>query len=121
MASRALAVRRASPMRTRTRTRFLRRVVRRSHKMTIPVAVFAGFLPLASDVGVQLKQGNWMQAANVMEHNVIGVNPWSGKWDTQGFSHGLYPIALGFGVHILAGKLGVNRMLGRMRIPIIRI
>lgn len=121
MASRALAVRSAVPVRARTRTRFLRRVARRSHKLTIPVAVFAGFLPLASDVGVQIGQGDWLQAGQVLEHNLIGVNPWNGKWDTAGFKHGLYPIALGFVVHIIASKLGVNRMLARARVPFIRI
>ena len=31
------------------------------------------------------------------------------------------PIALGFAVHWMASKFGVNRMLGRAKVPIIRI
>ena len=97
---------------------------KRHHKkpgITIPLAVVAGFLPIGLDVGQQIKNGDWNEAGNVMVHNLLGINRWNNKWDTQGFSHGLYPIAAGFGVHWLASKLGVNRAIAKAHIPFIRI
>jgi hypothetical protein len=98
-----------------------KRKIHHKQKMTIPLAVVAGFMPLGIDVAHQLQAGEWEQAGYVLQHNLIGVNPWTGKWDTQGFSHGLYPILGGFGVHWIANKVGINRMLSQMRIPLIRI
>ena len=98
-----------------------RRKIHHKKRMTIPLAVVAGFLPLGLDVFNQLKAGEWEQASNVLQHNLIGVNPWSGKWDTQGFNHGLYPIVGGFAVHWMANKIGLNRMIARTGIPLIRI
>ena len=93
----------------------------RKKSFTLPLAVVAGFMPLAVDVGTQLKAGAWSQAGNVMTHNLTGYNPWSGKMDTQGFSHGLYPILAGFGVHKLASMVGLNRLIARSGIPFLRI
>lgn len=91
-------------------------------KMTIPLAIVGGFIPLAVDVGTQIQGGSWKQAFWVVEHNLTGINQWNGsKFDTQGFSHGLYPIAAGFGIHWLAQKLGINRMIAGSGIPLIRI
>jgi len=98
--------------------------VRRKSRFSIPIAVVAGFFPLASDVYyLGLKQEKPLQAtANILQHNLIGFNPWNaGKWDAQGFQHGLYPILMGFVLHILAGKLGLNRLLARSGIPLLRV
>lgn len=120
--TRAVAIRRAVPARRRSYS-VVRSVTRRRAKTTIPLAVVAGFLPLGLDVGAQLQSGNWKSAGQVMVHNLLGLNLFGGgnNFDSQGFAHGIYPIALGFGAHWAASKLGVNRVIARARIPLLRI
>jgi hypothetical protein len=101
--------------------------IRRHHKthrkkFELPLAVLAGFVPLATDLYCQIKDGNIKETGKVLVHNTIGFNSWSGKWDADGLKTGLFPIAAGFLVHWLIGsKLGVNRMLARTGVPFIRI
>ena len=96
---------------------------RRKVLLSLPVAVVAGFMPLAVDVGTQIKAGEWQQAGYVLEHNIVGINPWNqNKWDMEGLKRGLFPILLGFAVHrFIGGSLGLNRALARAGVPILRI
>jgi hypothetical protein len=91
-------------------------------QFTLSLAVVAGFAPLAIDVGTQIKNGNFSEAGRVAVHNLAGYNYWSNTWDMDGFKHGLFPILAGFLVHkFIGGNLGINRMLARAGIPIIRL
>jgi hypothetical protein len=85
------------------------------------LAVVAGFIPLASDIAVQVKAGDFRQAGMVAVHNTIGYNGWSKGWDMAGMKTGLFPILAGIMVHKLAGALGVNRMLAAAGIPYLRV
>lgn len=93
---------------------------RSGNGMTIPMAVVAGFMPLAVNVvsvsGGGLRRMGWMAAQALTGYDT----------DTQRFWYpnmwkGTFPIIIGIIVHSIASKLGVNRALGKAGIPFIRI
>ncbi|GAH99796.1 unnamed protein product [marine sediment metagenome] len=90
--------------------------------MTIPLGIVAGFVPYL----VNLKQG--YDAGGLGMMSMYGVRSLTGyNYETHSFSvgdmrYGLMPILLGMGVHkFIGGKLGVNRALGRAKVPFIRL
>lgn len=97
------------------------RPTRSKKKMTVSLAVIAGFVPIGADLYTQIKVGDYKQASMVAVHNLTGFNQWTGKWDTAGLKTGLLPIVAGIGVHKLAGWLGINRALAASGIPFVRI
>lgn len=95
---------------------------------TLPIAPIAGLLgavvgarPGWNSVAGAVQKGDWNDAGNVMVNYFTGYNPKSGKWEWESLKVGLIPIVAGFAVHFVASKLGINRMLGRARVPVIRI
>lgn len=97
---------------------------RRKPQITIPLAIVAGFIPAVNDVQrTHVQFGGYPKA---IIHTTAGLFGWDtvqNKWAglTQMKYAGTFPIILGFLVHWVAGKVGVNRMLGQMRIPFLRI
>lgn len=97
-------------------------------KMTLPIAVIA---PLAATVITEPSAG-WNSLLNMaqagMWQNVADIllNGWL-FYDRQrqsfDLNKGLFTklLLLGTGVHWVAGKAGVNRALGRAKVPLIRI
>lgn len=118
--SRAVAIRRTVPARRRSYS-VIRRVTRRRSNPTIPLAIVAGFAPLVRGVGQQVADGNWQGAITTLGYDLVGYNPVGGRFDTGGLRNGLYPILLGFAAHWGASKIGLNRAIGRARIPYFRI
>jgi hypothetical protein len=107
---------------TRTITRYVKVRSKRRHKsFTIPVGVVLGLVPLVNETIVGFKadgvQGAGQNALAVMTGYYPKTKTWNGAWLKQG----LMPLMLGFGVHWLASKMGVNRALGRAGIPLLRI
>lgn len=107
----------------KARRRWFRRRVggpRKKPAFTLPLAVLAGLAPGLSALW-EAKAYGFKQVANVAARDYAGYDPDTGKMTTKFLSYGLLPLLGGFLVHTLAGKLGVNRMLGRAGIPILRI
>lgn len=92
---------------------------RRSHKMTIPLAVVAGFVPPA--VGLWNRRGSATEMSNYLLQGFTGMTPGTNTWNVNNLRLGLMPVVAGFIAHMVAGKLGVNRVLSRANIPLIRI
>lgn len=86
--------------------------------MTIPLAVAAGFAPGAIRVWAFRDQGPEGMARQ-LAYAYAGFD--SNRFAPEGFKYGLYPMLAGMGVHMLASKLGLNRVLARSGIPLIRI
>ncbi len=118
MATKRRTVRRAA-------SRFVRRV---SHKpkFTLPLAVIAGFAGPVSSVyshtrsyGVTGVEGGVGEFSRIM----TGFNPYDVPAGFQFYRmrYGLLPIMLGLSLHKVAGWVGLNRMLARSGIPVIRI
>ena len=90
-------------------------------KFNIPLAVVAGFIPL----GVSLwnaKDGGGTAIMDTLSKRMTGYSPSTAKWNPADMKCGTFSILGGFLVHWLVGsKLGVNRMLARSGVPLIRI
>lgn len=98
---------------------------------TVPIAIVAGLLPAASNIvkkGMDTRSFN--AAGQEASRILLGYNPatryeWGYNenpgWYPHLLKYGLYPILFGFAGHWLAGKIGINRALGRAGIPFIRI
>jgi hypothetical protein len=93
----------------------------RRRSMTVPVAVLAGMVPLAVGTVQQFRLGGPEAAAGQVVGGLTGYELKTGKWNPANMAVGLYPILLGFGVHWMASKFGVNRALARAGVPFVRI
>lgn len=90
-------------------------------------------VPLALVAGAAVGPANVLQAhrangndfsATAGYANAIytGYNPVNGSFSVHNMRDGLVPLAVGALVHKIVGQgLGVNRMLGQARIPVIRV
>jgi len=105
--------------------RFKTKNRRSKRKMTIPLAVVAGFLPLGVDVYNSIKGQRPQDIPNTIVNDLTGFNivdPYHPQWQFAGLKRGLVPIVTGLAIHkFVGGSLGINRMLGNAGIPFIRI
>jgi hypothetical protein len=94
-------------------------------KFTIPLAIVAGFVPAGMDIYNNMPNfnNNVLASGAHTVAGLIGYDTVGKKYVglSQAKSAGLYPIILGFGAHWAAQKFGVNRMIARAGIPLIRI
>lgn len=90
-------------------------------KFNIPLAVVAGFVPL----GVSLYNARDTGIASIMStlsKRMTGYDPGTAKWNVSDMKCGTFSILGGMFVHWLVGsKLGLNRMLARTGVPLLRI
>lgn len=112
-------------MTTKTRTivryRPLARARRRAAKMTIPLAVIAGLVPTAA-FAAEVYRGQGIEgAAKAVTMRLTGYNPWVKQWIGSEFAAGWVPILAGVFAHKAANYLGINRALGRMGVPVLRV
>ncbi|GAH92552.1 unnamed protein product [marine sediment metagenome] len=110
----AVAKRRRNPPAKRRRYR--------SSGIKIPLGIVAGFAPYVID----LKKG--YDADGFQGMGMYGIRSLTGydyighEWHFADMSFGLFPILMGMGIHkFIGGTLGINRALGRAKIPLIRI
>jgi hypothetical protein len=96
-------------------------ITRRRSQMSLPIAVVAGFVPLASNALRDYQQGGLDLLGTGLTWRLTGYNQMSKRFDLSGLSSGLLPILLGIGVHKLAGRLGVNRAIANAGIPLLRL
>jgi hypothetical protein len=114
MAAKAIA-------RRRTRT-IVRRVGHRAKRMTIPLAIVGGFVPMGVDLVSAFKVGGIEAALGHVSLCTTGYDPADGIWKPMFAVKKLYgPLLLGTIVHKAAGRLGINRMLASMGIPLVRV
>lgn len=105
---------------TRARRRYFPRFkgARSRPKLTIPMAVVAGFVPTITGVWSRRSDGN--AVADYLKAGWTGLGP-DNRFNLANFRVGLLPVVAGFIVHMFAGKLGINRAIARAGIPFIRI
>lgn len=98
-----------------------RRRSRRRYSMTIPLAPVAGLaVGLSKPISYAIS-GNYEEAMKELAANYTGY--YEGKWNPKHMVHGLAPLVVGLLVHKFVGgpPLNLNRVLGRARVPFIRI
>jgi hypothetical protein len=62
-------------------------------------------------------QGMTKEVGRIM----MGYDWYTGQWNFGLTRYGLQPMLAGLGIHWAAGKLGINRMIARAGIPIMRL
>lgn len=103
---------------------------RGSRKMTIPLGLVGGLggamaVPAATGAGgnsiigaVMTGDPQWVLEA--VAENFTGFNPYTGQWNLMN-ARGLWCVLAGLAAHKVASWTGVNRALGRAKIPLIRV
>lgn len=97
--------------------RVYQKAKRRVSRMKISLAVVGGFMPLAFNTIKGFQDGGIKNALNVMGRSVTGYDGETGRWDWTSMKVGTFPIVGGAIVHKVAGWLGVNRLMSRMKLP----
>lgn len=97
-----------------------RKRVHRRAKPKIPVAVVAGFIPLATKAITDVQNYGIAGLQNTVTA-IVPYNPATRRFTTANLHMGLFPILFGFAVHKLASAMGVNRALAQAKVPLIRI
>lgn len=91
-------------------------------KATIPLAVLAGFVPIARDIVQGYTASGIQGAGHYLVGGLTGYDSNTHKWNLPwAVNHFYLPVGAGFLVHTLASRLGVNRALGRAGVPLLRI
>lgn len=117
------------------KTKVIRRYIRpkkkshRRHGFTVPVSVVAGFTPGLARLVTHFSNPSLHGAANGIEavgieasRIYLGYDPRDGSWNGALMMLGIMPLVLGGLVHkFIGGTLGVNRMIARAGIPVIRL
>lgn len=114
----------------RARRRVRRSNFRRPRKFTLPVAAVAGLIPLAGR-GIEGFQSGYAAGGFASGMHLLGTRLTSGltgwdadlnTWDWTALKSGLLPMILGVLAHkVVGGMLGVNQMLGRAGVPVVRV
>jgi len=86
---------------------------------TIPLAVVGGFMPLA--VGTLQTAGGWDRKLWYATQAITGYDTDTRKFWFPNLYKGAMPILVGFLVHMVASKVGVNKAIARAGIPLIRV
>ena len=97
---------------------------RRSRRsFTLPVAPILGIVAMSNANGAwdNVKSGDLAGAVEKWTKALTGYSPSSGDFDINRLNAGFTPIVVGFLVHWIAGKIGINRALGRAKVPVVRV
>jgi hypothetical protein len=89
--------------------------------LTIPVAAIGGFVPLAINAVEEIQTRGMKDGIRATVQDIVPYNVYTGKFDASRLHVGLYPILFGMAVHMIANKVGINRMLASARVPIFRL
>lgn len=95
-------------------------VRRKKPQITIPLAVLAGFVPPAAFLWSHKDSGPYV-VANDLGRIFTGWDGATSQWSWRNLKLGAFPVLGGFIVHAIATKIGLNRVLARAGIPLIRI
>lgn len=98
-----------------------KKTARRTHSFTIPVAVIAGLAPGAYRAYEGFSTDGIRGLAYRLSNDFTGFDPYQKKFNLFEMKYGLGPLLLGVAVHKVAGKLGINRALGRAGVPFLRV
>lgn len=122
--TRTKTTRRKSNPKRRKRTTARRKRKSRRQKFTIPLAVVGGLAAGLAGPASHVVQGDWEEGLRQLAANYTGAYPRRNgtvDWNMEYLKRGLVPLVLGIAAHKVAGMLGINRALGRAKIPLIRI
>lgn len=96
---------------------------RRANKFTLPITIVAPMAAVGVDVVKYSNDRGLSSGMYRLTEIMTGYNPnnKSDPWDISRMKSGLFPILAGMVVHKIAGRLGVNRALGKAGVPYLRV
>lgn len=99
-----------------------RRVYRSRASKGIPVAVLAGFAPVVGEALSAYQAGMGLTGITwALSSNLTGYSLKDHKFYMNDLIRGWTPIILGFVLHRVADKMGINRALANSGIPLLRV
>ena len=103
-----------------------KRKMHHKKSFTIPLAIVAGFAggPVASTISQANRYGgDYMKAILWEGGSLVGYDTENSRYAgiSQMKKAGYIPLGVGFLVHFAAQKFGINRMIARAGIPLIRL
>lgn len=116
-----------SKVKTTTKRRNTNLVRKKNHvrrgSLTVPIAPAIGIVAALNAYGAfgSLRNGDITQYADAVGAGLTGFSIKNGNWDAGRLLHGAVPILVGIAAHKIAGLVGVNRLLARHKIPLIRV
>lgn len=93
---------------------------RRSRNITISAAMTAGIVAYGAQVAHSRQEGIYGMTRAAVLYGT-GFDMYSNRFYFQFLNRGLFPVLGGMALHFLANRLGVNRMIARAGIPLVRI
>jgi len=91
-------------------------------KTTVPVGLIAGMLPGVTRSFSVFQARGAQQGANEALAIYTGFDPLTRQWSIANMQFGLIPLIAGLLLsQFVGGGLGINRMLSRARVPLLRI
>ena len=122
--------RKSSKSKTKKKSGSKSMATKKRRNFTIPAALTAGALlgfvikpdPTWDSPFEAARRGNWDIAIKNYATNMIGYRADTGAiFDTKIGMKGLWALIGGFVIHKVASMIGLNRALGRARIPFLRV
>jgi nitrate reductase NapE component len=93
----------------------------RRNGVKLPVAIILGFMPLAGKMISDVRSGGFSALGSSVSA-IVPYDPVSRRVTFANLGLGLWPIIAGILVHkIVGGYFGINRALGNMGLPWVRI
>lgn len=94
---------------------------RRKNGFTLPLAMVAGFIPIITKAW-DLWKGGGIGNLKYLVKRLVPYDMDAKRVSFNNLGEGLYPILGGYLVHwLIGGKLGINRMISRAKIPWLRL
>jgi len=93
-----------------------------ARRATFPIGIIAGMLPGVTRSFSVFQRGGAQAGANEALAIYTGFDPQTRQWSVANMQHGLIPLIAGLLLtRFVGGGLGVNRILARARVPLLRI
>jgi len=83
------------------------------------MAVVAGFVSPAKEIWD--RRSNLTLVGDYLSRSFTGWDPITKSWNLANMRTGAFPVLGGFAVHMIANRLGLNRVLARNGVPFLRI
>jgi len=91
-------------------------------RATLPIGIIAGMLPGVTRSFAVFQAQGAQKGANEALAIYTGFDPQTRQWSIQNMQFGLIPLIAGLLLtRFVGGGLGINRILARARVPLIRV
>lgn len=96
---------------------------RRRPQATVPLTIASSMLFVGGNTYQDYKNHGLKTSLEMLAGNMTGFRAAPGQplWDFERLKYGFLPLTAGAGMHKIASKLGINRILARAGFPLLRV